>query len=111
MSLQKTMTAFAKTDIPATIDTLEKLTVWCAETLQYLYPNLVTIEALDEDGNPINSRVAESSKFFLTAPTTPEWRHLSRFSIPLSNAHQVSGKIWEHAGNLGTSAIPTGMKS
>lgn len=103
------MTAFTPADLPPTINSVEKLAVWAAEVLQNLYPNLTTVEFLNESGTPQNSRVVESCKFFLTAPNPPEWRHLSRFSFRLSPNHQVEGKIWEHIQDLGTSAIPTGM--
>lgn len=104
------MTALAKTDIPATIDSVEKLAVWCLEVLQHLYPNTVVVELLDDNGKPVQSRVIESTKFYLTAPATPHWRHIGRSSIQLAAAHQVSGKIWQHAQDLGNLAIPAGMR-
>lgn len=103
------MTQFLPSQIPAEITTVEQLAVWCMEILQYLYPNELVIEFLDEAGEPIDRRAVEAGLFFYTAPFPPVWRHTSRFTIPVSN-HQVSGHIWDHADILGNLPIPAGMK-
>ena len=104
------MTQFLSTQIPATITTIEQLTVWCMEILQHLYPNELAIEFLDEAGEPVDRRSVEAGIFFYTAPFPPEWRHSSRFTIAVSNQHQVSGHVWDHADILGNLPIPAGMK-
>lgn len=105
------MTAFSKDMIPATITTTEQLEVWLAEMHSYLYGTLKTIEALDENNEPLDIYVVESQKFWNTAPVSPEWRYLSRHSIKLSKEYLTGGKVWEYAQPLGTEVVPVSMRS
>lgn len=104
------MTRFLTTDIPQQIQTLEQLIVWCAEILQNVNPNVVCVEALDENGNEIKVRRVEANKFYYTAPQTPTWRYLTRIEVDMSSDHQIFGRIWEHARDISDAAIPQGMK-
>lgn len=106
----KQMTQFLSNQIPATITTVEQLAVWCMEILQYLYPNDLTIEFLDEAGEPIDRRSVEAGIFFYTAPFPPEWRHSSRFTIAVSDNYKKTGHIWDHVDILGNLPIPAEMK-
>lgn len=101
------MTAFSSADLPSSINSVEKLSVWCATVLNHLYPGTTAIEAT---GNA--ERVAQSAPFFITATTPPEWRVISRNSIKLnSNWQRGTAKIWANAEDIGSASIPTEFKS
>lgn len=101
------MTAFQTTDIPASVNTLEKLAVWASTTLNHLYPQVTAMEA-----SGLAERVAQSSPFEVTAVDPSQWRNISRLSIPLNrNWQRGSSKIWANAEALGSAAIPTEFKS
>lgn len=100
------MTAFTPSDIPASVNTVEKLHVWSGTLLNHLYPTVTAIEAT---GNA--ERVAQSGPYEVTAVDPPQWRNITRASIPLSKNWQRSGKIWEHGEDIGSVAIPTEFKS
>lgn len=105
------MTAFTKDMIPASITTTEQLEVWVSELHTYLYGTLKTVEALDDNGEPLDTYVVESQKYWNTAPATPEWRHLARHSIKLSKEYLTGGKVWEYAQPIGNEVVPTAMRS
>ena len=105
------MTQFTKDMIPTSIVTTEALAVWLSEVHSYLYPNALTLEARDQDGEELNSRVAEANKFYLTAPDIPHWQHISRLSVELKPEHQVVGRVWEHVTILGDKAVPSQMRA
>lgn len=105
------MTQFTSAMLPLSITTTEALAVWVAEVHQNLYPTLEIIGALDDDGEPVKFFVVDSNKFFLTAVSPPEWRHLSAHSIKLKPEHQRGGKIWEHTFNIGELTVPQDMRA
>jgi hypothetical protein len=100
------MTAFIPSDIPADVNTLEKLEVWLSQCLSYLNPDQVAIEATGS-----NSRTANAAPFYITASDPAVWRHISRLSIPISRDWQGGGNIWSYALELNTLAIPATFKS
>lgn len=91
------MTTLNQAWIPADIDTVEKLYVWCSEILQYSYPNLLYTDSLDQNGEELKLRVIESNPFFLTAPEIPEYRCLLRGAVKLSPNHKLGGKLYQFA--------------
>jgi len=95
------MTIFNKTQIPASIVSLEQLDAWTSTILSDLYPTLTAVEDTSQA-----YRVANSSPFFVTAATPATWRLISRTSIPLSPIWRRTGKIWQYALDLGPLAIP-----
>jgi hypothetical protein len=101
------MTVFAATDLPSTINSVEKLEVWATTVLQHLYSSMTVIESTG------NAELAVSAApFFITASDPDVWRYITRTSIALnSNWQRGAGKIWTHALDLGNSAIPTEFKS
>lgn len=100
------MTAFTTTDLPSSIDTVEKLALWCGSVLNNLYPSVTAIEGV---GNA--SRVAQSQPFEVTAVEPTQWRFITRQSIPLNRTWQEGTQpIWNYAENLGNSSIPNNFK-
>jgi hypothetical protein len=100
------MVAFAPTDIPAAINSLEKLNVWSMTILNDLFPTLTAIEAVGTA-----DRVAQSAPFYISASDPAGWRVISRSSIPLQPTWRRQGKLWLSANDIGSSAIPTEYKS
>ena len=101
------MTTFQSTDLPASVNTVEKLAVWAATVLNHLYPETTAIEATGD-----GERVAQASPFEVTAVEPTQWRHIARTSIPLNrNWQRGASKLWANAEDLGSSSIPTEFKS
>lgn len=101
------MTAFQPTDLPSSINSVEKLAVWCSTVLNHLYPAATTIEAAGSA-----SRSATAAPFFVTATDPPGWIHISRVSVQLNaNWQRGTSDIWENAIDLGSASIPTEFKS
>lgn len=99
------MTAFVTTDIPATIDTLEKLAVWCGTVLNNLNPDLTAIEAPG-----VSELVATAHPYAVTASGVFEWRMITRQSIKLNPNWQRTGKVWVHAQPLSTTSLPADFR-
>jgi hypothetical protein len=96
------MTALAPAQIPASCDTLEKLAVWCAVTLQAINPTLAAIE-----GVGYTERVAQANPFWVAADN--RHRMIMRLSIPMDAAYLAGGaKTWTYAQILVNTAIPAG---
>jgi hypothetical protein len=102
------MTAMAKSDIPASINTVEGLAIWCGMLLNHLYPNDTVRESPDrlervsiEQNFPFSEDNGQSFKI----------RQIVRVSVELNKSYQMRGKRWEHAQELGTLTIPTDFKS
>lgn len=101
------MTTFLTTDLPSSINSLEKLAVWASTVLNHLNTNQTAIE---QTGNA--QLTATSAPFYITASDPATWRNISRLSIPLDkNWQRGTGKIWTFAQDLSSSAIPTEFKS
>lgn len=100
------MTSFNTSQLPASIDTVEKLAVWASVTLNYLYFD----EFVTESRNS-NVRVAQSAPFNITATDPIQWRQISRQSIELNPDWVSSGKLWEFAKPIGNSTIPSDFQS
>jgi hypothetical protein len=101
------MVAFATTDLPSSINTVEKLHLWSATVLQNLHPTTTAIEAA---GNA--QLVITAAPFWITASDPATWRYISRSSIGLnSNWQRGTGKIWTFANDISGQAIPTEFKS
>lgn len=96
------MTAFDKAQIPATVNSAEKLAVWVNTLLADLYRDTTVIEA-----SGVAERVAQSSPFLFTATNPSVWRAVSRTSIQLDAGWRRTGKLWIYAQDIGTLAIPS----
>lgn len=100
------MTAFVAADLPATINTVEKLHAWSSTVLNHLYPNDTVVEAAGSA-----NRVMTANPFYIVETENPGWRYITRASFGLNANWQRTGKVWEHATDLGSSSIPAEFKS
>lgn len=100
------MVAFSRTDLPDSVNTVEKLIVWSETLLQNLCPDITAVEVAGGSDN-----IAISQPWFIKASNPPGWRVISRSSIPVSAQWQRSGKIWTHAIEVSSASIPAEFKS
>jgi len=100
------MVLWVPSDVPAGVNSLEKLSVWSSTILNDLFPTLTAIESTG-----VADRVAQSAPFFITASDPATWRVISRTSIPLQPTWRRSSKLWLFANDIGSSSIPTEYKS
>lgn len=101
------MTVFNKdTDLPANINSVEKLAAWASSVLTFLYPNQTAIE---QSGGA--DRVTQLGVYYITASDPPVWRMITRLSVELDPNFQKGGKDWTFVRDLGTASIPPEFKS
>jgi len=100
------MTTFATSDLPTTIDTLEKLAVWVGVALNNINPDLTALEAPN-----ISELVSTAHPYAVTASGIFEWRMITRQSIKLNSNWQRTGKIWVHAQPISGTALPADFRS
>lgn len=95
------MTAFATSQLPADVDSLEKLAAWSCGILAELYPTpSVTVSA----GN--SERIAQQNVFYFTANNPATERLVSVLYLPVAGTWR-SAKAYKAAQSLGTAVIPT----
>lgn len=95
------MTAFVKDDLPASVDTLEKLAVWVGLALHSINPDITAIE-----GSGAPTLAASFGTYFVQENSIP--RTIIRQSIELENNYTYgSGKLWTYAKELSTITLPT----
>lgn len=88
------------TQIPNTINSLEKIHAWSGIGLSLLYPTLEAVE-----GPGINERVAQAGTFYV--PSDNRYRLLIRSSFVLSPDYLAGGdKMWTYVQDFGNSALP-----
>ena len=98
------MTAFVSSDLPASIDTLEKLETWVGLALQQINPTQTAIE-----GTGSAAPVAE----FSTPQVKQEnkTRLITRSSLEIKNDYLVlGGKIWDHVEELSSDPLPASFR-
>lgn len=95
------MTAFAPTQIPASVDTVEKLAVWATELLSYLYHEETFIEEVGR-----SELAVTAGPFQIAANNTVTFRHIARAAIELNRDFKSGGDIWGYAQPLGNLTIP-----
>lgn len=104
----RTVTAFNKdTDLPATINTVERLYVWASEVLARLYPNETVAETQTK-----TVRKVEGNVYPVDDGSSLTYNYISRASLPVAIAYKEGQDgLWAYVGDIGVSAIPANMKS
>lgn len=105
------MTAFAAADIPASVDTVEKLAVWVGNLLNYLNPAVSTIEGTSE-ADLESVRAAQFFPYLIKQSATEQnWQIVTRQSIMINSDWQTGeNKIWTYANEISSVAIPSAFK-
>jgi hypothetical protein len=101
------MVAFSTADLPASVNTVEKLAVWAGMVLNSTAKQ-VTVQEIPNVVQPVAVQTIlayqEGGQF--------KDRAIIRVSVELDPVYtQGSTKLWTHALNVSTSAIPTGFRS
>ena len=97
------MTAFAPSQLPSNINTLERLCAWTALALSRINPTLASLEV--ENAAP--EKVAQVA-FFRGADNV--LRLNMRVTLPIDPSYETqSRKFWENAQELSNVTIPTGF--
>ncbi len=95
------MTAFTKDDLPASIDTIEKLAAWAGMALHALNLEITAIEGA---GSP--EPAAQFGTYFVQE--TRSSRIIVRQSIELTADYAYgSGKLWTYAKELSSNSLPS----
>ncbi len=105
------MTAFTSADIPASVDTVEKLAVWLGNLLNYLNPAASAVEGTSEN-DLVNVRSAQFFPYLIKKSSTEQdWQIVTRQSIAIDPNWQTGeSKIWSYAQEISTLAIPASFK-
>lgn len=99
------MTAFATSQIPSSVNSLEKLVVWANLALNSINPTLAVNES--QASQPVN---VSQTAFFRDA--TGQLRLTVRASLPISENYSTNtGKFWTNVQDLNNATIPTGYTS
>ncbi|MCC5641135.1 glucose-6-phosphate dehydrogenase [Nostoc sp. CHAB 5844] len=95
------MSAFSPSNLPSTVDTLEKLMVWCGAAFHKINR---TATAVEGTGSP--SRVAQFGIYTVEASNTD--RVIMRQSLLLNSDYAIDNKpVWENVQETSTDAIPS----
>lgn len=91
------------TDIPSNINTVERLSAWCALVLQATAGDVTVLEV----AGSAPELAASSAPFRITATANDfHFRLLSRQSLRLSNTWGTSNRLWMAAQELATASVP-----
>lgn len=98
------MTTFIKADMPASVDTLEKVAFWALQALYEMHKNEEYGEVVGEQTPIITFQQG------LSAEGTE--RGIYRVSLPMATNWAASGlKLWRNTLNIGNSAsVPAAYK-
>lgn len=95
------MTAFAKTQLPDSVDTLEELATWAILALSHINSDTIVIE-----GAGSTERAAQAGVFYVESDK--KYRFLGRVSVEMSkNYLSGSDGMWNYAQPLSNVEIPT----
>jgi hypothetical protein len=93
------------TDIPSSINSVEKLSVWCTNVLHRLYADISVAE-----GESYTQRAAQANPYYIASANVH--RHIGRQSIELDPDFSIGGtKPWSYAKDLGTKSLTADMKA
>lgn len=96
------MTAFSPAQLPANVNTVEKLYSWCVAILQELnYDTLIT-----EDAGSRPQAVATQTIFNVRTEDYDGLRSISRASLPIASNYAATGKWYLSTLEINTATIP-----
>lgn len=103
------MTAFAPTDLPPGITSVEQLKMWCDCLLEELYGGQTYKEA---SGSAIDSGLAPLIDTSIVSAADGTKREITRSAIELNPDYRFdkTRKHWMFAEPMGTAAIPATFK-
>lgn len=105
------MTDFTPSDLPPSVNTVERVLAWAAEVLSSNYPDVRITELLDNAGNPLPQRVAQSDRYYVSATNPGSWRLVVRVSLPLNPSFQFNGPVYKNIDPIGSVPTNAGFKT
>lgn len=96
------MVALNRSQIPASITTIEALAAWCTAILTNLHFQQEVLEAPN-----LSQKVAVSQTFPIEINGGYQLRYVGRVSLPVTDAYFAGGKIWENVSALSSASVPT----
>lgn len=100
------MVAFSPSNLPSSVNTVEKLAVWASSILQELH-----FQQEIQEAPGVIEKVATSQPFPVQVNGQYQMRIASRTSLPLANTYLQGGKIWTHVQDLSNASIPASYTS
>jgi hypothetical protein len=101
------MVAFLKTDLPDSVNTVEKLAYWAVAVL-----NNVDYQSVVQEVPGTNQPTTVFQQFSYLDSGTRKWRFVGRVSTEISpNFQKGDAKPWTYVQALSSNAIPTEFKS
>jgi hypothetical protein len=99
------MTAFALTDIPTNINTIEQLHVWTGMCLHELYPAVTAVEGVN-----IQEFAVVANNYYVGASN--KRRQVTRTSLELEGtALSANKKLWQSVVPIGALPLTAAMKA
>jgi len=95
------MVALNRSQIPASITTVEALSVWCTALLTHLHFQQEVLEAPN-----LSQKVAVSQTFPIEVNGGYQLRYVGRVSLPMTDGYFAGGYPWEKVGTLSNAAVP-----
>ncbi|MBW4653981.1 MAG: hypothetical protein KME20_13235 [Kaiparowitsia implicata GSE-PSE-MK54-09C] len=101
------MVAFAASDLPPNIDSIEKLAIWSATILN----DLAGSQTYEPDAGVIDF-LAQAAPVQVFRGPNVGWRYEFRVSVPIGTGDfRRAGKIWSYAQPLSSAALPVAYRS
>jgi hypothetical protein len=95
------MVALNRSQIPASINTVEGLSAWCTALLTSLHFQQEVLEAPN-----LSQKVAVSQTFPIEVNGGYQMRYVGRVSLPVTDSYLGGGAIWDKVGTLSNASIP-----
>jgi hypothetical protein len=96
------MVALNRSNIPASILTVEALSAWCTAVLTNLHFQEEILEAPN-----LAQKVAVSQTFPIEKNGGYQLRYVGRVSLAVADSYFAGGKIWEHVIPLSGASVPS----
>ncbi|MGB0561031.1 MAG: hypothetical protein ACPGVO_04410 [Spirulinaceae cyanobacterium] len=105
------MTAFSPSDLPPSVNTLEKLLVWGNTVMQHI--NLKTLAIDDGEDNQVLAIASSiATNAYSAQSNTPySFNVFAQSVVPLTDDYLLGGRPWESAIELSATPIPEIFKS
>ena len=99
------MVAFAPSDLPGSLNTVEELAVWALSILSENYPLNTVVES---PGRP--ARQVTCSPYYMSSADPVGWYVIGRFCLKVNDSWRQSGQLFTQVNEIGTLPIPSGYK-
>lgn len=99
------MVAFAPSDLPASVTSVEELVIWGMSILSEQFPLNLVVES---PGRP--SRQVTCSPYFMSSADPAGWYVIARATLKINDSWRQTGQLFNHALPIGEAQIPAGYR-